>query len=77
MIDAYEFVVVSGPVDGPRDCARLSAEMDDYGEDGYRVVSSSTVVSNGRPFATFVLEREALEDEPPGAELRPINGGVS
>lgn len=89
MIDAYEFVVVSGSVNTVEDCAKLSEELDDYGSEGYRLVSTSTTTFGNAPhqtvWATMTLEKEAEEDGDPAnaspdyfrRQLREIRGGAS
>lgn len=72
--DKYEFVIVSGAVNNSEDCTELNAEMDDWGEEGYRLVSSSTTVFGEPPhqtvWATMVLEKEAEGMTDPGVPPR-------
>ena len=77
-----EFVVVSGPVGTPHDDAKLAAEMDDYGEEGYITVSLSTVVYGGGIWATIVMERAVEDEDEPCShgvvrEFPVIDGGAS
>jgi hypothetical protein len=71
-----EFVIVGGPVLTARQKAELSAEMDEYGDEGFMTVAITTVVHDGVPHATIVMEKHVDHDYPTNMEFSVLDGGA-